>query len=731
MIILSGNHLSKEYGTDVILEDVSFHVDKGDRVGIVGANGAGKTTLMNILAGEEEASSGDFYLAADTTVGYLRQQDTFSEEGTVLGVVEEIFTELAAMEEKLLRLSEEAAAADDADEAAALLSRCERLREEFSRRGGYTYKSEMKGVLTSMAFPASTYNKPVSTLSGGERARLALACLLLRKPDLLLLDEPTNHLDIGTLKWLEQYLRGYRGTILVVSHDRYFLNEMVNRIFSVEHHRLYRYDGNYQSYAAQRKARREEELRHYQAQKKEIERQEEIIRRFKQRGTEKLARRAASREKKLARMERPQRPEQEAGRMKIRFREQFESGRDVIHAEDLAKGFGWGSHRRELFSGVNLDIRRGERICIVGPNGIGKTTLMKMLLGELRPDEGYLKIGYNVAFGYYDQEQQTLHDGNTVLEELKDAYSLYTDTEMRSILGRFLFRGEMVFQTVGSLSGGERARLALVKLMLSGANVLLLDEPTNHLDIESKEVFEDALLEFPGTTIVVSHDRYFLNKIPTRILELGPDGVTEYLGRYDYYQEKKQAIGSAGGYLGELGGRLQEAGEAAAGTPRQAGADGAAGGREGSGSAAGGSAGSGSAVDGSAGSGTAAGGSAGSGTAAGGTAGTAAGGAGKAGSDAGSDGGIDDTAAGTLRPAKGSSEERRQQKAREAEERRRRRRREAAEAKILETEARIEELKEEMCREEVQQDYVRLGSLNEELQQLEAALPQLYEQWTE
>ena len=414
-----------------------------------------------------------------------------------------------------------------------------------------------------MAFAEDTYNKKISMLSGGERTRLALCCLLLKKPDILILDEPTNHLDIGTLKWLEQYLRGYRGTIIIVSHDRYFLDQSVNRIFEISNHKLRVYEGNYSEYAVKRKEIRENEIRTYQKQQTEIARQEEMIRRMKERGTEKLAKRAASREKRLEHIERLEMPESEKGRMKLHFKENFKSGNDVILAEGLSKSFGYGPERKELFRNVDLDIKRGERICIVGPNGVGKTTLLKILLDQLEPDSGRIKIGYNVAFAYYDQGQRFLNSANTVLEELKESYRLYTDTEMRSLLGRFLFRNEDVFLNVGSLSGGEKARLSLIKIMLSGANVLVLDEPTNHLDIDSKEVFEEALLDFPGTVIVVSHDRYFLNRIPTRILELENDGIHEFLGTYDYYVEKKQQIESGKKYLNEMAGasKAQEAAE--------------------------------------------------------------------------------------------------------------------------------------------------------------------------
>ena len=536
-------------------------MNEGDRIGIIGENGAGKTTLLKILTGESEASSGDVFVSQDITVGYLRQQDDFNSENTVMQEVAEIFRPLEEMEKNMLSVSENIAkAAETGEDSEALIRRYDEMQVEFETHGGYTYKSEMKGVLNSMAFTDDYFDKPVSMLSGGERTRLSLACLLLKKPNMLYLDEPTNHLDIGTLKWLEQYLKSYNGTILIVSHDRYFLDQTVNRIFEIDHKRLYIYEGNYSDYAKKRAARREEELRAFRKQQTEIDKQEEMIRRFRQHGTEKLAKRAHSREMKLQNMERIDRPEGEHGRMKIHFKENFESGRDVMHIEDLAKSFGYGSNKRELFRGVNIDIRRGEKICIVGANGIGKTTFMRIILGELTPNEGYIKKGHNVEFGYYDQTQQILDENKTVIDELHDAYRLYTDTEIRSILGRFLFRGDMVFLPIRSLSGGEKARLSLLKLMLSGANVLLLDEPTNHLDIDSKEIFEDALIEFPGTAIVVSHDRYFLGKVPTRIMELSAGGFTEYLGKYDYYCEKKAQIESGKKYLGELAGSCADAG---------------------------------------------------------------------------------------------------------------------------------------------------------------------------
>ena len=560
MIILSANNLSKIYGTDVIIDKASFHVNAGDKVGIVGRNGAGKTTLLNMLTGELGIDEGEFFVSQNTRIGYLKQRDNFLKEHTVREAMDHIFDHLHRLEEEIHRAADAVAANPD---DVRLQEKLDALQREYDMKGGYTYKSEITGILSSMAFGEEFYDKKISSLSGGERTRLALAALLLEKPDLLLLDEPTNHLDIGTLKWLEQYLSSYKGTIMIVSHDRYFLDRTVNRIFEVENHKVYCYDGNYTAFAAKKSLRRESELRAYNNQQREIARQEEMIRRMKQHNTEKLVKRAQSREKRLEHVERLTRPEGEMGRMKIHFKQNFQSGNDVIMAEGLAKEFGRGADRKRLFENAALDIKRGERICIVGPNGVGKTTLLRMIMGELAPTEGRLKVGHNVAFGYYDQGQLLLNENNTVLEELKESYRLYTDTEMRSILGRFLFRGDDVFLTVGSLSGGEKARLSLLKMMLSGANTLILDEPTNHLDIDSKEVFEEALLEFPGTSIVVSHDRYFLQRIPTRILELTREGINEYLGKYDYYVEKKEQFGSGKKYLNELREDLAAATEAA------------------------------------------------------------------------------------------------------------------------------------------------------------------------
>lgn len=560
MIVISANQLTKLYGIDEILTDVSFHINAGDRVGIVGANGAGKSTLLNILSGELSCDSGNYYISSDLKIGYFRQNDLFTSEKTVYEEMLSIFSHLIQMENDMTRISEKIAelsakpdSGENQKEIQKLLSEYDRLSESFRLQNGYSYKSEIAGVLNSMAFPPSFFDKKTNSLSGGERTRLALAALLLKKPDILLLDEPTNHLDIGTLKWLEQYLRSYQGTIVIISHDRYFLDHTVNRIFEIENRRLSVYEGNYTFYAQEKKVRLVSELRAYERQQNEIKRQEEMIRRFKERGTEKLAKRAKSREKLLEKMDAPERPVVSNAQMKIQFKESTKSGNDTLQAFDIAKSYGVGDQKRTLFSGVSFDIKRGERICIIGPNGTGKTTLLKMIMSEIPPSEGHIKVGHNIVFGYYDQEQTMLSETSTVIEEMRDAYSLYSDTQLRGLLGRFLFRNDDVFKPVGALSGGERARLALLKLMLSGANMLILDEPTNHLDIASKEVFEDALIDFPGTCVIVSHDRYLLNKVPTSIYELTKDGITIFPGNYDYYNEKKAAVTSANAYMSGLG----------------------------------------------------------------------------------------------------------------------------------------------------------------------------------
>lgn len=536
MIVISGKDISKAYGTDIITEDVCFGVNKGDRIGVVGANGCGKSTLLGIISGETEPTSGEVFIRRDQSLAYLRQKNNFMGSGTVLDEASKSFSKFDEMERRINELSLLISDHESAD-FDKNLSEYTELMEEYEKSGGYTYKSELASTLRAMGFGEEDFGKSVDKLSGGERTRLALSCILLKNPDILMLDEPTNHLDLSMLSWLENYLSNYKGTLIVVSHDRYFLDRIVTRIFDMNEGTLDAYDGNYSEYLVKKEERMEVLRREYANQQAEIARQEEMIRRFRQHGTEHLAKRARSREKRLAQMELIDKPRIRQSRMKLSFDADFKSGSEVFTAEGLSKSFA----DRTLFRNVDMLVRKGERICIIGDNGVGKTTLLKIILGHIKADEGYLRTGYNVEFGYYDQGQMLLDDNETVLREMKNAYHLYTDTEMRSLLGRFLFLGDDVFKLVRDLSGGEKAKLSLLKLMLSGANTLVLDEPTNHLDIESREIVEEALMEFEGTLIIVSHDRYLLSRIPDRILELTPTGLKEYRGKFDYYLEKKEA----------------------------------------------------------------------------------------------------------------------------------------------------------------------------------------------
>lgn len=537
MIVISGKDISKAYGTDIITEDVCFGVNKGDRIGVVGANGCGKSTLLGIISGETEPTSGEVFIRRDQSLAYLRQKNNFMGSGTVLDEASKSFSKFDEMERRINELSLLISDHESAD-FDKNLSEYTELMEEYEKSGGYTYKSELASTLRAMGFGEEDFGKSVDKLSGGERTRLALSCILLKNPDILMLDEPTNHLDLSMLSWLENYLSNYKGTLIVVSHDRYFLDRIVTRIFDMNEGTLDAYDGNYSEYLVKKEERMEVLRREYANQQAEIARQEEMIRRFRQHGTEHLAKRARSREKRLAQMELIDKPRIRQSKMKLSFDADFKSGSEVFTAEGLSKSFA----DRTLFRNVDMLVRKGERICIIGDNGVGKTTLLKIILGHIKADEGYLRTGYNVEFGYYDQGQLLLDDNETVLGEMKNAYHLYTDTEMRSLLGRFLFLGDDVFKLVRDLSGGEKAKLSLLKLMLSGANTLVLDEPTNHLDIESREIVEEALMEFEGTLIIVSHDRYLLSRIPDRILELTPSGLTEYRGKFDYYLEKKEGI---------------------------------------------------------------------------------------------------------------------------------------------------------------------------------------------
>ena len=529
MTILSADSINKAYGVDLILEDVSFNISKGERIGIVGPNGAGKTTLLDIITGEIEADTGKIYIRKDVEIGYVRQKGHFDPGKTIIEEAEKTYESLRKLEVRLKELADEMA--DDhlkADEYTELL-------DKYKEMGGYSHEGRIEGILTSMGFPKDIWNRKIESLSGGERTRLALACTLMKQPDLLILDEPTNHLDFGMLFALEKTLSTYNGTIIVVSHDRFFLDKVATRIFDIRNSRLKAYKGNYSEYRKKRELIEEAERKEYQKTVVEIKKQQDIIRRFKERGTEKLAKRARSREKILEKIKPIEEPLSDQNEMKMKFVQDYRSGRDVIEVERLKKSF----DGKELFRDVKFKIRSGDHVCFIGENGVGKSTLMKILSSNDPYYTGYLKTGHNVNISYFDQEQMILDNKQTVLSEMQNNFHEYNDSEMRSILGRFLFRGDDVFKQISKLSGGEKAKLALLKLMLSGANTLILDEPTNHLDIDSKEAVEDALIDFKGTAIIVSHDRYLLSKVPDRIYELHNYGVIEYLGKYEYYLEKK------------------------------------------------------------------------------------------------------------------------------------------------------------------------------------------------
>ena len=544
MITLSAQGLYKAYGVESILEDISFNVNKKDKIGLIGRNGSGKTTLFKMISGLLPPDRGEFFIPRDLRLGYLEQAPDFDKKLTIEAFCRSVFQPLIDMEKDLRRLEKAIAAFTDHEDPAyeKTLEQYARLQEAFESQNGYGYRSEIRGVLTGLGFSEPEFGKPVATLSGGQKSRLGIARLLLSKPDLLLLDEPTNHLDIKAINWLEAYLRAYEGSVLLISHDRYFIDQVANRIFELENRRLLTHDGQYSDFVKYKRALRDMQLKEYQEAQKEIKRQEEMVRRFKQRGTEKLAKRAASREKQLEKMSLPEKPDFLREKSNIRFRPRIKSGRDVLFAENLSKAF----DGKPVFKNVGFDVYRNDKIGLIGPNGVGKTTLFKLLLGRLRADDGILKIGHNVHVGYYDQELEGLHPENDMVEEIAETSPHLTQTEIRTLLGGFLFYGDDVFKKISTLSGGEKSRLSLLKLMQSDANLLLLDEPTNHLDIPSKEALEDALRAYEGTLIAISHDRYFLNRVCDRIFDMSADGVDPYLGNYDDYLAKKLLLEELG-----------------------------------------------------------------------------------------------------------------------------------------------------------------------------------------
>jgi ATP-binding cassette subfamily F protein 3 len=543
MIILSCKNLSKSYGIDVILKDINFTVQENEKIGIVGANGAGKSTLFKIITGDIEKDSGEIIISRNTSIGYMSQDSCFESSNTIYDEMLTVFTPLIQMEKDLrdleLRISS-LGSSENRELTESLLKSYSNLQEKFNNSNGFGYKSRIKGVLKGLGFEEEDYDKPVSLLSGGQKTRIALGKILLQDFNILLLDEPTNYLDIESVEWLEEYLKNLKCTVLIVSHDRYFLDVVTDRTFEIENKTLKEYDGNYSKFIEKKQQLREMQLKDYAEQQKEIARQEAIIARFRQYNREKSIKQAESREKTLSRIERIERPDAPIKNIGLKFEPALRSGNDVLTVKNLKKSF-----NSLLFKNVSFEIKRGEKVALLGPNGIGKTTLLKIIAGIMKADSGHVRLGTNVIAGFYDQEQENLNYSNTVIDEVWDKYPHMNQTELRTKLAAFLFQGEDVFKEISSLSGGERSRVALLKLMLSRANFLLMDEPTNHLDILSKEVLENALMNYSGTVLLVSHDRYFLNKVTTRVIELSQEGCLQYNGNYSYYLYKKNQMESS------------------------------------------------------------------------------------------------------------------------------------------------------------------------------------------
>ena len=533
MIVLSCNNLNKSFGIDSILENVNFTVNEYDKIGIIGVNGTGKTTLFKIISGIYGYDSGDIYTSKDCEIGYLEQNTNFHSENTILEEVLEVFKDVIEMEKYLRdlehKISEESSNTNSTT-LEKLMNEYSNKLEAFSDMNGYGYKSEAKGVLKGLGFSDEDMDKPISILSGGEKTRVLLGKLLLKKP--------TNHLDSEAIEWLEVFLKQYKGTVILISHDRYFLDQVVNRIFEIHNKKLKTYNGNYSDFIKASAIEKELELKKFEDQQKDIKKQEESIERLKAFGREKHLKRARSKEKALAKVDVLDKPEAYRKKAKIEFNPSVTSGNDVLQLRDISMGYG----ERILFKDLNLDIYRGEKVALIGANGIGKSTLFKIIMNEITPLSGDIKFGTNVNVSYFHQEQKTLNLDNTIIDEIWEDNKQLTQTSLRTMLGAFLFEGEEVFKKISTLSGGERARVAILKLILSNANLLLLDEPTNHLDIDSKEVLEEALSSYTGTIFTISHDRYFLNTVVDKVLVLDENGITEYLGNYDYYIEKKKQV---------------------------------------------------------------------------------------------------------------------------------------------------------------------------------------------